>query len=155
MGSSMDCEMCGRQEATIKASIEGSVLAVCQACGRYGKMVGKVQTPAQAKTASRKEEKPLVEEGEFIVANFGQLLKQKREKLGLTQDEFARKVAVKESMLHKMETGHMGPSLDDARRIEKILGIRLVERVEVAESAVPQAKKDQLTLGDMIKIRKK
>lgn len=151
----MDCEMCGREQATIRASIEGSVLAVCHACGRYGKAVGKIQMPASAKAVKAQEKLLPESETEFIVANFGPLLKQKREKLGLKQDEFAQKIAVKESMLHKMETGTLAPSIGDARRIEKVLGIRLVERIEVAEAAVPEARKDQLTLGDMIKIRKK
>ncbi len=151
----MDCEMCGREEATIKASIEGSTLSVCQGCGRYGKTVGKIANPMRAKAAKTEEKILPLEETEFVVANYGQLLKQKREKLGLTQDEFARKIAVKESALHKMETGALPPSINDARRIEKLIGVKLIERVEAVESPVPQAKKDQLTLGDMIKIRKK
>ena len=150
----MDCEMCGREQAIIRASVEGSILAVCQGCGKYGKAVGRISTPIQAK-AAKAEEKPLPEEEtEFIVANSGQLLKHKREQLGLKQEEFARKIAVKESALHKMETGALPPSIPDARRIEKLLGMKLIERVQVAEKAVPEAKKDQLTLGDMIKIRK-
>lgn len=151
----MDCEMCGREEAVVRASIEGSVLAVCAGCGKYGKSVGRVQAPLTAKAAKIEEKPAPEEETEFIVANFGPLLKQKREQLGLKQDEFAQKIAVKESILHKMETGHFQPSLNDARRIEKALGIRLVEKIEAAESLAPQAKKDQLTLGDMIKIKKK
>ncbi len=152
----MDCEMCGREPAAVKAAIEGTVLALCDACGRYGKVLGRVATATAAvkkkegKTASFVEE-----ESDFVVANLGQLLKQKREALGLRQDEFAKKIAVKESVLHKMETGAMKPGIEEAKRFEKLLGLRLIEKANMEEGIVPQPKKDQLTLGDLIKIKKK
>lgn len=145
--------MCGRQQATVRASIEGSLLSVCEGCGKYGKIAGRIHVA----TEKKKEEKTIAaeEETEFVVANIGTLLKGKRESLGLKQEEFARKIAVKESILHKIETGHFIPGIGEAKRIEKALGLRLTETVEAVENAVPQAKKDQLTLGDMIKIKKK
>ena len=157
----MACEMCGKQEAVLKASIEGTVLAVCDGCSRYGKVVGKVSMPA---AATRREDKKTAEVEEFdvVVANFGQLLKQKREELGRKQEDgfmkledFAKKIAVKESALHKMETGTLKPSMEEAKRIGKLLGLKLVEKAEAVEDIVPQPKKDQLTLGDMIKIKRK
>ena len=54
-----------------------------------------------------------------------------------------------------METGTLKPSVEEAKRIGKAIGIKLVEKAEAVEDIVPQPKKDQLTLGDMIKIRKK
>lgn len=150
----MDCDMCGREHALLNVAVEGSVLSLCEGCSRFGKVVGRI---AMAAAAKKKEEKAAVaeDEAEFVVANLGQLLKQKREQLGLKQEEFAKKVAVKESVLHKMETGQFRPSIKEARRLEKLLGLRLVEKIEAVEGIVPQAKKDQLTLGDMIKIKKK
>ena len=149
----MDCEMCGREEANARVAVEGTTLSLCTGCARYGKVVGKIALAAERK--KQEKQAPAEEENEFVMANSGQLLKQKREKLGMTQDEFARKIAVKESILHKMETGAYTPAMEDARRIEKILGLRLIEKVEAVESIVPEPKKDQLTLGDMIKIKKK
>ena len=157
----MACEMCGKQEAVLRASIEGTVLAVCDGCSRYGKVVGKVSMPA---AVTRRENKKTAEVEEFdvVVANFGQLLKQKREELGRKQEDgfmkledFAKKIAVKESALHKMETGTLKPSIEEAKRIGKLLGLKLVEKAEAVEDIAPQPKKDQLTLGDMIKIKRK
>lgn len=150
----MDCDMCGREQAVLKAAVEGSVLSVCDGCSKFGKVAGRI---ALAVAAKKKEEKAAAAEddSEFVVANFGQLLKQKRESLHLKQEEFARKIAVKESLLHHMETGSVKPAIEEAKRIGKMLGLRLIEKAETVESVVPEPKKDQLTLGDMIKIKKK
>lgn len=161
----MDCDMCGREQATLKASVEGTVLAVCSGCSKYGKIIGKLATLATATTAAtkKKEEKPAAEEElEAVAANFGSLIKQKREELGRKQEDgfmkledFAKMIGVKESVLHKMETGTLKPSVEEAKRVGKVLGIKLVKKAEAVEDIVPQPKKDQLTLGDMIKIKKK
>ncbi|MBI2549691.1 TIGR00270 family protein [Candidatus Woesearchaeota archaeon] len=159
----MDCDMCGREQATLKAAVEGSVLSLCDGCSKFGKVVGRVATAAAA--AKKKEGKTAAiaeDDTELIVANFGQLLKQKREELGRKQEDgfmkledFAKMINVKESVLHKMETGALKPSVEEAKRIGKALGIKLVEKAEAVEDIVPQPKKDQLTLGDLIKIKKK
>ena len=152
----MDCDMCGKAEAAVRALIEGSTMAVCESCGRYGKILTTLQTQQPGrKTAPAAAASVPAEESEFVVANIGQLLKQKREALGLTQDEFARKIAVKESVLHKMEVGGAAPSIREAMKIGRLLGLRLVEHISTIESGIPAAKSDQLTLGDLIKIKKK
>ncbi len=163
----MDCEMCGREQAAVRASVEGTVLSVCEGCGRYGKVVARIAAPIAVKKEAAKQAAAANaaagrEEGEAVVANFGQLIKQKREELGKKQEDgfmkledFARLISVKESVLHKMETGQFKPSIEEARRVGKILVLKLVERVEDIESVVPPAKKDELTLGDLIKIKKK
>ncbi len=160
----MDCDMCGREQAILKASVEGTVLAVCSSCSKYGKIVGKIAVAAA--DLRKKEEKAtaaIEEEGmEAVVANFGVLIKQKREELGRKQEDgfmkledFAKLIGVKESVLHKMETETLKPSVEEAKRIGKTLGIKLVEKAEAVEDIVPQPKKDQFTLGDMIKLKKK
>lgn len=159
----MDCDMCGREQAVLKAAVEGSTMSVCEGCSRFGKVVGRI---AVAAAARKKQEKAAVaapeDETEFVVANFGQLLKKKREELGrkledgfMKLEDFAKRISVKESVLHKMETGEFMPNIEEAKRIGKLLGLRLVEKAEAVESIVPEPKKDQLTLGDMIKIKKK
>ena len=159
----MDCDMCGREQAVLKASVEGTVLSVCNSCSKYGKVVGKVPVAAAAMKKAEKMQMPAEEEElEAVVASFGQLVKQKREELGrkredgfMKLEDFAKMIGVKESVLHKMETGTLKPSVEEAKRIGKAIGIKLVEKAEAVEEMVPQQKKDQLTLGDMIKIRKK
>ena len=38
MGS-MDCDLCGRQDALVNAIVEGSPLKVCRYCARYGHVI--------------------------------------------------------------------------------------------------------------------
>jgi uncharacterized protein (TIGR00270 family) len=161
----MDCEMCGREQAVVKASVEGTILSLCAECGKYGKVVSKfvtAQAQKQQLVEKAKQHPPAPEELEFVVANIGTLIKQKREQLGKSKEdgfmkleEFARLINVKESVLHHMETGAYKPNVQEATRIGKQLGIKLVEKIEDVENIIPAAKKDELTLGDLIKIKKR
>ena len=136
-----------------KVVIEGSELTVCESCGEYGKVMGKVAVAEQHKAQkTTSEQRP--ETIESLIENFGELLKKKREQLGLNQKDFARKIAERESVLHKLETGAMTPTLEKARKLEKMLGLKLIE--ELKEEPVSKQKDTSvMTLGDMIKIKKK
>ena len=41
--------------------------------------------------------------------------------MSMTQKQFAKYINLKESMLHKIETGSFEPPLDMAKKLEKIL----------------------------------
>ncbi|MAG15557.1 TIGR00270 family protein [Candidatus Woesearchaeota archaeon] len=149
----MNCDLCGKEAELFKAIVEGSEMTVCHGCGGYGKVIGKVQIAVEEK----KKNKPVMqttEAMEDVVSNFGELLKRKREELGLNQKDFASKIAEKESILHKLETGAIVPTLERARKLEKMLGLKLVE--ELKDEPVTQQKSSaEMTLGDMIKIKKR
>ena len=152
----MACEMCGKEEAVLKVNIEGTTLSVCESCSKFGKITGKISLPAAARQKAAKEEaRPAEDSIEVVVPELGNMIKQKRESLGLKQDEFARKVAVKESVLHKMEVGAVKPDIEEAKRLGKVLGLKLVEKLDEGPAVVSQQQSDTLTLGDMIKIKKK
>ena len=153
----MACEMCGKEEAILKANIEGTTLSVCESCSKFGKVTAKISLPAAARQKAAKEEARHQTEDsiEVVVPEFGNMIKQRRESLGLKQDEFARKVAVKESVLHKMEVGAVKPDIEEAKRLGKMLGLKLVEKLDEGPAVVSQQRSDTLTLGDMIKIKKK
>lgn len=149
----MQCELCGKDTELFTAMVEGTQLRVCANCGRFGKVLRRVQPPAGAKHAAVKREPARVEQ---IVSDYGQRIKAAREKRGLTQLDFAKLVTVKESLIHKMETGHFEPPIDMARKMEKILHITLVEVQE--ESAVVKTEKEErsegLTIGDILKLKR-
>jgi putative transcription factor len=150
--------MCGGKEASARVNVEGVILSLCEGCSSYGKVVGRI---AVVKIEKKKVEARVVDSGvaegdkEVVVEDFGKLLKQKREGLGMKQKEFASKIAVKESILHKMETGSMIPSLEEAKRIGKQVGFKAIDIDEGSVEIIPQGKKEGMTLGDMIKIKKK
>ncbi len=148
----MNCDLCGKETEMYKALIEGTELTVCSSCTKYGKVIGRVRTEAPEKAKQEKKTEAEEEAIDSVVGNFGEQLKRKREELGLNQPDFAKKIAEKESILHKLETGAIRPTLDRARQLEKMLGLKLVE--ELKEEPVSQQKsKDVMTLGDFVKIK--
>ncbi len=140
------CELCGKQAVLVRADIEGIELEVCQQCGSFGKVTELKHAPIKKSTPLQE-----LEPTEVIVSDFSLIIRNAREKLKLTQEEFAKKVNEKESIIHKIETGAFKPSIPLARRLEKILWIKLIEVGE--EEILPQAKKTTgtVTIGDVIK----
>ena len=90
----MLCEMCSSKPAAVKADVEGAKLNVCEACSRFGKVIGRVQAPVSAKAKKKEEARPAFEKAtesvQLIRSDYARIIKQAREKLGLTQEDFAR-----------------------------------------------------------------
>jgi len=97
----------------------------------------------------------------FFVSSFGSLIRQIREKKGLTQQDFAKLLNERESVLVKWESGALVPDLKMAKKLEKQLGIILIAKEERGAGAQQQPvqrekeRSDVLTLGDFIKVRKR
>ncbi len=146
----MACEMCGKETELFRAVIEGTELSVCEKCGKFGKVIKRVQEFSNSAVKKNIMREPEIVE--VLVEDFAQKIKSIREKLGLTQKDFARKINERESALHKIETGHYKPTIETARRYEQILNIKLVETVtQDAVEQLPKSKSAGLTLGDFIK----
>jgi len=107
----------------------------------------------------KKEIKPQEPEQEviFIVdENYPQIIKERREKLGLKQEELARKISEKESVINKLESGSMIPNLKLAKKLERFLKVKLIseELAEVKPSPQQSPKlKETYTMGDFITIK--
>lgn len=149
----MNCEMCGTSGELLRAVIEDAELKVCSNCSMFGKVIGKVMTAMpdkHEKHLPKKDEKILA-----IVENYGGLIKQKREQLKLSQKDFAKKLAVKESLIRKIEVGAVEPDIELALKLEKLMGLKLIKEKEEETITIPKTKMDELTVGDFIKVRKK
>jgi putative transcription factor len=152
--------MCGSENHLFKARIEGSLLNVCQKCAKFGKVLASVQDPkliakVQKKQQTLQKTAPISEKEitESLVENWNDLIKKKRESLNLTQEEFAKKINEKESIIHKIETGSFEPNISLARKLEKFLKIKLVEQGTAQEEVPGATKSEEFTLGDFIKVR--
>lgn len=141
--------MCGRQGELITAEVERVEMKVCQNCSRFG-------TIKRRADAAPLLQKKLHKEPAFRVAgNYAAILRQAREKQKLSQEDFARFLQEKESIVAKWEQGRMQPSVEVARQLEKILGVSLVmEDVEQSFEKDKNARADGFTLGDFMKKRK-
>jgi putative transcription factor len=153
------CEMCGAEERLYKSEIEGSIINVCQECSKFGKVISAVAEPKKdrLKKESKKEEQK-VQQRNFIYLvspEFAKKVKEKREKLGMNQEDFAKKIAEKESVVQKLETGEIKPSLALARKLERLLGIKLIEFYEEETHGETKVSTEGFTIGDIVKIKKK
>ena len=144
-----NCELCGKETALFRADIEGTELEVCQTCGSFGKVLK--PTNSLAKKIQKDVQLPQeLQLTETVINEFPKLVKEAREKKKITQEEFAKRVNEKESIIHKIETGAFEPSIALARKLEKALNIRLVETVE--EEHLPKGRSSgPVTIGDIIK----
>lgn len=149
------CEMCGANGELVSAIIEGTQFKVCNACSSFGKIVKEAENVH--KPAFREvHEKDLKEEVEFVTYRCGAMVKEAREALGMSQEELAKKMNERESVVHAIESGHLKPSIELARKLEKSLQIRLVENyAKEQEKPKVNFKNEGLTIGDLIKLKQK
>ena len=126
---------------------------MCSNCSKFGVVVKK-------KEEKRKEIKftrlPEDEVNEFVVDDYSIEVKQSRERSGLTQVELAKKLNIKESVVHKIESSSLIPSLDLARKLEIVLKIKLIERNNARYEKKNISLRDKdLTIGDLINLKRK
>lgn len=148
--------MCGKETEIVTAEIEGTTMEVCRDCAKFGKIVSKPR-PTMIKKEKPKPKIALPEREIIlvIVENYGERIKKKREQLGLKQEELAKKLGIKESLLHKLEAGYFEPNMDLARKFERILGVKLVVQHEEVRKRKEISAGDRFTIGDFIKVKKK
>ena len=150
----MRCELCGKETELFTAVVEGAQMQVCVACGSFGKVLRRVAPPRVAAPVKQKAEPVQVE---HLVEDYGQRIRVAREKRGLTQSDFAKLVQLKESLVHKLETGHFEPTIEQARKLEHVLGVALVETREESIMITPRKENASagLTIGDILKLKQK
>lgn len=146
----MNCDLCGKELPLVRARIEGTEMDVCKDCASFGQIIAK----PKPRFLPQKRVHVAPEIKEYVVDEFSDIIRRGREKLGLTQKEFALKLNEKESIIHNIETGHFHPSIPLAQKIEKFLKVKLIDKEETTEIKQQQTKKEEYTLGDYIKIKK-
>lgn len=139
-----------------KALVEGTELTVCDKCARLGKgaklipQLSPRQEQKQQKEVLRlrKKEKEIIE---TIAHDYSQKIRKARMRLEMTQEEFAKKLGIKESVLQKIENSEFEPPIDMAEKLEKLLHIKLIEEIEQENVEIKKEKTSAMTIGDIIK----
>ncbi len=147
------CDMCGKETRLITSLIEGTELNVCEKCGKFGKTIRKENYIPQVKKQRRKEKEIEEETIQRIVKGYGKLIKEAREKINLKQDDFAKKINVKASLIHNTESEHHEPNIKLAQKIEKFLKIKLIEEKTLEKTELKTTQSGPLTIGDLIKLK--
>lgn len=167
----MICEICGRETISLYEVIyKGRRGLVCIDCmDKYGLVrIKRVNEPftSRLKPKASSFSKPshssrrkkyaslnLSKENFELVEEYGNLIRRGREKLGLTQSDLARELKVKVSYIKKLEAGVLPPTLDIAKKLERILGISLFREVKEENYLVPTSGDEDfsITIGDLIR----
>lgn len=163
----MNCEICGSKiyGPSKRIILEGSKLLVCIKCSSLGEPDINTErfpsrtkrrtlgTPAKKRTGESRLPRE-VEEME-VAEDFPKMIKEAREKKKMSQQDLARTVKERLSIIQKIELGKMTPDLRISRALEHTLRIKLL--LPRSETLVETGKPDQagLTLGDVIQYKKK
>lgn len=174
LNKELSCEICGRKikNESIKITVEGINLMVCYGCSKIGEIgwkigLGKMRNgeaheskkiPISMNKFLRRKKAPKSNDLENyeVIENFSEKIKKGREKKGISQEEFAKLIKEKLSIIQKIESGKMAPSLKLSREIEHILKIELLSNRKKELEDISQINtKSTLTIGDILHFKKK
>ncbi len=150
----MECEVCGGRISgkPHMVMIEGGRVRTCSRCARFGTEVKHEPRQVLHKKRRAPRQEPELEP----VDDYSERIRRAREAKGLSQEELARMVQEKESVIARLEAGRMKPDLSTARKLEKALDIELMVEVEGTDwSGSGEHGGGELTIGDIIKIKKR
>jgi len=147
------CELCGKRGNLSEVIIEGSLIFVCKNCAKFGKAVfiekNQITTPQIPRKIIVQEEQ------RNINPEYPKIIKTAREKQDLKQKELAERIAEKESIIHQLESGHFKPTIPLAEKLEKFLNVKLIEIYQAPEKKIVDLSDKSLTIGDLVKLKKK
>lgn len=152
-GIKMDCDICGKNHATAIAIVEGAEVGVCPKCARFGKVLHSLASIGDGSTGITGivTTRPPIET-EDIIEGYGEIIRKRRESMGLPLAVIAEKISEKESYLKHIEHGTTMPSIAIAKKLEKELGVKLIEVIR--EEITPTPSKPQgfsePSLGDLL-----
>ncbi len=146
----MECELCGKKvERLKKVRIDGAIMAVCPQCEHFGTPLEnyrntittasrtsvannsgiKVTLPKPSThSAPRKMTKKIDIDEMEIDPEYSSIIRAGRERLGISQDDFAAKIKEKRTLIAGIERGSLKPDLKTAKKIETFLKVKLVEK---------------------------
>jgi len=164
LGSKLNCDICGRviTGQAFKVQVEGAKMLVCSSCQSLGKPYSEEpgpQLPAVRDrsflTRKRTTELPREMSQFDLVEDLAERVRKYRMKLALTQEELAKRVKERLSVIQKIETGRIAPDIRLCRALEHELKVKLLvphtETADVPKSAAPS----EVTLGDIVRVKDK
>ncbi len=164
----MNCEICGRDSDIMYVVIFlGSRTYACPNCVDEKKLTIVKKMGVSNKTSvSPKDDKGVVKiksvrkrslnlAPDFeLVDGYGFLIKKRREEIGMTQEELAKRLKVKLSYIKKIESNKLVPEYNVIRKLEKLLNIKLVNNLDSDVEGVEYIVGDELdsgpTIGDLL-----
>lgn len=155
----MLCEVCGAEirGQPYRRIIEGGKMTVCGRCASFGTDEWSPTRPRDRMRSRPTPRRPRSEveaaETEAMVENYGGLIRKTRQKMGMTVEDFSRKINEKESVIKKLEKEELNP---DRKLIQKLKNTLKIELLEVggAQVGAPVSRRVSTgrTIGDIWKL---
>jgi len=138
--------------------VDGVRLVLCPGCMRHGQAIQVAEkAPVLKKPVFGSIRKPVEKDiykdmNKELVTGWNELIKKAREKKGFTREELGFRIGERTVTVSKLENGDLRPSDKMIEKLEKELGITLVENVvDVSAGMGGSHSGNRLTLGDFIK----
>ena len=129
----MNCEICGmliRGDPQLVIT-DSAKLWVCNVHAKLGTPIKETVAKARTVGSSPAARPPLIpkfdiiEEELQLKEDFGTVIKEARERMGLTQEQLALKINERASLIRHLETGKMKPTDTLAGKLERFLKVDL------------------------------
>ncbi|MEK6936981.1 MAG: helix-turn-helix domain-containing protein [Nanoarchaeota archaeon] len=148
----MGCDLCGYSGELFNAQIEGSMMSVCRNCLKFGVLIEKKRDFNVEKAAKIKfiKEEPVV----LLKEDYNLIVKELREKQNFTQEDLAKKLNEKLSLIHKIENKDIRPNDEVVKKFENFFKVKLTQEY-MEEKMKLDFKNNALTIGDLLKLKKK
>ena len=157
----MQCELCGNEGECRSAIVDGVRMMLCPNCMRHGKGVKDVapidvQKSILGRIRRPREKDVYVEMDRELIDGWNDLIRKARKKMGLSREELGFNIGERTVTISKIENGDLRPSDEIVGKLEKKLGIILIEKIEKTQTTPSGSRSDSsLTLGDFIKTEDK
>ncbi len=144
-----DCEICGKKtESLYIIDVEGAELTTCSSCAEGKNIIEIMEDEKKNNTKMHKSSEKIQEESIEIIDDYGVVIRNAREKIGIPIKVLAEMINEKESMLNRVEHGKMLPSDKLIDKLEKNLGIKLKISISQTSHIEKKGSDPKLTLGD-------
>ena len=145
-----NCDLCGKESELFKARIEDSLVDVCERCGKFGSILRKIISPVPKKIKTSEEFQE-----DLIAEDFNKIIRFERERRKLTQEELAKTINEKVSVIQKVENKEIEPDFNLAKKLERYFRINLIEKQQLKKEKIKQHEIKSFTLGDLVHEKQK
>ena len=170
--------MCGSEQSSLTTvKVEGAELQLCDDCKEFGTEV-RTESSSSGSTkystsssggssgsggspgsgaggsgggGSSRRRRDMFDDMDEIVADYDQRIRKARESRGLSQEDLAKELNEKASLIRKLERGDMLPSDDVQSKLETELEISLIEGEDADDTEWSGDSSTTTTLGDVVK----
>lgn len=157
----MECEICGKpiSDHPKRVKIDGSIMAVCDECSRFGRIQKEPPKPKFRKqnNKNQKRQQPRREEPqEELMEDYNEIIRKKREAKNWSREQLGQKINEKVSVIHRIESKKMVPDTKLIQKLEKALNIELLEKYNTDDlSQYIGSSGSGVKLGSIVKIKRK